>query len=545
MSVHRGGRLDDEGLARLLAAMEAHLFVAEIDPAEGYRDVYTGPGEDRLLGGLPPEGEEPGEAWSARVDPRDEPRYREAMVRAQSGQPAEVEYRLLGFDGMTRWVQERCRPWRDHEGRLMLDGLVVDVTPWRVEQERLQQQLREALAAMTDAHQEAELRSRTDSLTGVFNRRHFHEVLSAELARAERDGSTPGVLMVDIDHFKRINDSFGHQAGDEVLVEVASRIGIVLRSYDSIARYGGEEFVVLVPAVPDEPVLGRIGEQLRRAVATRAIVAAGHEIAVSVSVGAARADERLQGADELIDAADQALYVAKRRGRNRVCLAADVTRDDLAAEQPEVVRLAQAMALAVSVRASARADAEEPHAEQVADLAARIASHLRLPSSSVLLCRIGGWLHDLGKGAIPDQLLAKRGPLDPDEIALMRTHPIIGEQLVRQIGGLADAAPILRHHHERYDGRGYPDGLRGDAIPIEARIVGAAEAYSAMTTGHAYRRSREQRDALAELVSEAGAQFDPAVIGALHAVLAADHERLRDQLAIDARFPDGPSPAGA
>jgi len=148
-----------------------------------------------------------------------------------------------------------------------------------------------------------------------------------------------------------------------------------------------------------------------------------------------------------------------------------MTRDDLAAEQPEVVRLAQAMALAVSVRPAARADSEEPHAEQVAELAARIASHLGLPSSSVLLCRIGGWLHDLGKGAIPDELLAKRGPLEPDEVALMRTHPIVGEQLVRQIGGLADAAPILRHHHERYDGFGYPDGLRGDAIPIEAAHV--------------------------------------------------------------------------
>jgi HD-GYP domain-containing protein (c-di-GMP phosphodiesterase class II) len=125
----------------------------------------------------------------------------------------------------------------------------------------------------------------------------------------------------------------------------------------------------------------------------------------------------------------------------------------------------------------------------------------------------------------------------------MRTHPIVGEQLVRQIGGLADAAPILRHHHERYDGFGYPDGLRGDAIPIEARIVGAAEAYSSMTTGHAYGRSREQSDALAELVREAGGQFDPAVIGALHSVLAAEHGRLRDRLAIDATFPDGAPPA--
>jgi diguanylate cyclase (GGDEF)-like protein len=516
----------------LLAAMDAHLFVAEIDPVDGYRDVYTGPGEDRLLGGLPPEGEEPGVVWSARVDPRDEPSYRAAMELAQSGQPVEVEYRLLGYDGMTRWVQERCRPWRDDDGRLMLDGLAVDVTVWRDAQDHLHDQLKEALDAMTAAHQEAELRSRTDSLTGVFNRRHFHEVLAAELARAERDRSTPGVLVVDIDHFKRINDSFGHQVGDEVLVEVANRISMVLRSYDSIARWGGEEFVVLAPAVPEEAVLGRVGEQLRRAIGNRPILAAGREVAVTASVGAARAGAHLKEPDELIDAADQALYVAKRRGRNRVCLFADVAGDELIAEEPEIVRLAQAMSLAVSVRPSARADDPEPHAEHVAELAARVATRLGLPASSVLLCRIAGWLHDLGKGALPDDLLGKRGPLDEQELALMRMHPVVGEQLVRRIAGLEDAAPILRHHHERFDGAGYPDGLRGGDIPIEARIVGAAEAYSTMTSGHIYRASRDQSDAVAELSREAGAQFDPEVVAALQAVLLADADRIREDLAL-------------
>ena len=329
MSQYRGGRLDDEGLARLLAAMDAHLFVAEIDPVEGYRDVYTGPGEDRLLGGLPPDGEEPGEAWSARVDPRDEPRYRAAMERAQSGQPAEVEYRLIGYDGVTRWVQERCRPWRDDDGRLMLDGLAVDVTAVaRRAGPAATQQLHEALEAMTSAHQEAELRSRTDSLTGVFNRRHFHEVLAAELARAERDRSTPGVLVVDIDHFKRVNDSFGHQVGDEVLVEVANRISMVLRSYDSIARWGGEEFV----RAARRPCRTRrcsaaIGEQLRRAIGRPADHGRRpRDRRHRLGRRGARRRPACGGADELIDAADQALYVAKRRGRNRVCLFTDVTR---------------------------------------------------------------------------------------------------------------------------------------------------------------------------------------------------------------------------
>jgi diguanylate cyclase (GGDEF)-like protein len=321
MSVHRGGRLDDEGLARLLAAMEAHLFVAEIDPVQGYRDVYTGPGEDRLLGGLPPDGEEPGEAWSARVDPRDEPRYREAMVLAQSGRPAEVEYRLLGYDGMTRWVQERCRPWHDHEGRLMLDGLVVDVTPWRLEQERLQEQLRAALAAMTDAHQEAELRSRTDSLTGVFNRRHFHEVLAAELARAERDGSTPGVLMVDIDHFKRINDELSHDVGDLVLVRVAKMLEArvtAARPDGFAARMGGEEFLLVLPDKP-VPEAARLLDRIRHEVRTHGWdeITVGLPVTVSIGLaGVGDAPARTQAG--LLSAADRNLYAAKRGGRDRV-----------------------------------------------------------------------------------------------------------------------------------------------------------------------------------------------------------------------------------
>ncbi len=196
------------------------------------------------------------------------------------------------------------------------------------------------------------------------------------------------------------------------------------------------------------------------------------------------------------------------------------------------MRLAQAVSLAVSVRPSARADEPEPHAEHVAELAARVATQLGLPASSVLLCRIGGWLHDLGKGALPDELLAKRGPLDESERALMRMHPIVGEQLVRRIGGLEDAAPILRHHHERFDGQGYPDGLRGSDIPIEARIVGAAEAYSSMTSGHIYRPSRDQGDAVAELCREAGTQFDPEVVTALQTVLEAEALRIRDELAL-------------
>ena len=142
-------------------------------------------------------------------------------------------------------------------------------------------------------------------------------------------------------------------------------------------------------------------------------------------------------------------------------------------------------------------------------MAMRIARELRLEPAIERRCPVAGWLHDVGHGALPDDLLAKVGSLDDDELALMRAHPAIGAGLIESISGLEGAAPGVRHHHERYDGSGYPDGLVGDKIPIEARIVAAAEAYSAMTARSIYRPSRSQQGAMRELRARAGTQFDP------------------------------------
>ena len=171
-----------------------------------------------------------------------------------------------------------------------------------------------------------------------------------------------------------------------------------------------------------------------------------------------------------------------------------------------------------------------------------MATQLGLPASSVLLCRIGRWLHDLGKGALPDNLLSKRGPLDDQELAMMRMHPVVGEQLVRRIGGLEDAAPILRHHHERFDGQGYPDGLRG-AHPDRGAHRGCRRG----VLGDDLRPCLPERTRPVGrhrgAVPEAGAQFDPEVVAALQTVLAADLERIRDELEVS-RNTGGQPPGG-
>ena len=367
------------------------------------------------------------------------------------------------------------------------------------------------------ARDEIERRSRTDALTDLYNRRHVVDSLMGELERSRRDGRVPGVLMLDLDHFKSVNDHYRHEGGDAVLRAVARRLRSAVRSYDVVGRWGGEEFIVVVPGVTSGKALRRIAESIRAAVGKSPIpLPDGRLIHVTTSIGGALAGESLWSVEALVDAADRALYAAKRAGRDQVKLVDELTAEEIAAEEPEALRLAQALAFS----ASAREGTPEEHVREVADLAGAIAVELALTEDGVLRCRLAGWLHDIGKIAMPDAMLTKPGPLDDAEWEVMRTHSEVGERIILRISGLAGAAPIVRHHHERMDGAGYPDGLVGDAIPLEARIVAVADAYSALTTRRVYRAALSSEEALAELDATAGAHHDPACVSALRRVLA-------------------------
>ncbi len=299
-----------------------------------------------------------------------------------------------------------------------------------------------------------------------------------------------------------------------MLVEVAARLRGALRGFDTVARWGGEEFIVLAPALEHAQQLHEIGDRLRRGVSHAPVRHGDHTIDVTVSIGGVLADPRAS-ADLLVDQADRSLYSAKRLGRDRVRLYAELTHDDLASEEPESIRLAQALSLAASVREGM----PELHSEQVSELSGALAQALALPPDIVLRCRLGGWLHDIGKVAIPDRILAKPAPLDAAEWKVMRAHAEIGEQIIRRIGAVSSAAGAVRHHHERVDGGGYPDGLLGDAIPIEARVVAVSDAYSAITSDRVYARGRGMSEALHELHRTAGRHHDRDVVAALEQAL--------------------------
>ena len=529
-----GGAADMRAIA---AHVDDALFCEELAPDGSRRTLYFGGGARSLLGDQVLAASDPAAAWDAAILPDDRAARMAAIEDVRSGKRASVEYHLVDAHGVPHLLYERSWPDTARDGRLLRHGVVADITAQRETIDALNQLTAEIstnLAMAQNAHeeadaarQEAERLSRTDALTGIANRRNLTEQLEKELARAERDGSTPGVLLLDIDHFKSINDRFGHAAGDAVLVEVARRIETAVRRYDHVARWGGEEFCVVAPGLMDDTPLLRISESIRAAIARTPIeVGDGTILSVTISIGAARACGELATPEAVTQAADRALYSAKRRGRNQTRLYRDWSFEDFVAEDPEAIRLAEALALTASVRE----DMSPLHPLQVADLAARTAERLGLPSGIVLRARLGGWLHDVGKVAMPDRLIMKRTALDEAEWDVMRAHPLIGEEIIRRISGLREAGAAVRHHHERFAGGGYPDGLVGDAIPIEARIVAAADAYSAMTSARPHATARERDDALAEVRRCAGTQFDPEVVRALAAVLEEHWQHLDARL---------------
>jgi diguanylate cyclase (GGDEF)-like protein/putative nucleotidyltransferase with HDIG domain len=348
----------------------------------------------------------------------------------------------------------------------------------------------------------------TDPLTGLGNHRHFHERLQRELMNAEEQESPLTLCFVDIDDFKKINDRFGHPSGDRVLSQVAAR----LRQGGEAFRLGGDEFALLLVDHDENMALSAANSVVERI----AELDLDHIGNVTVSAGLATFPVQGHGRDELIRLADSALYWAKEHGKNRVRLyrpdvveLAELKR--LAAGPDQAARYRAAASLAKAV--DARDTYTGSHSERVAELAARVASRLGLTPEQVELTRLAGSLHDLGKLAIPEEILRKPGELTDTERLVLERHPQIGFRMLDSLG-VDPVADLVLHHHERWDGAGYPDGLRGEQILLGARIIFVTDAYDAMTSDRIYRPKRSSEAALAELERCAGTQFDPGIVAA-------------------------------
>jgi len=355
----------------------------------------------------------------------------------------------------------------------------------------------------------------TDPLTGLGNHRHFHERLQRELAQADEHGGMVSLVFLDIDDFKRINDQFGHPAGDRVLSQVASR----LRQGGESFRLGGDEFAVLLAGMDEQLALATTQSIVQRIADTEL----GKAGAITVSAGVATFPQHGRERDSLIRLADGALYWAKEHGKNQVRLArADVAElSEFRRVAGGVDRIARFRAAASLARAVDSRDAYTgSHSERVANLAAEIAARLGLPAEEIELTRLAGSLHDLGKLAIPEEILRKPAALSDAERLVLERHPQIGYRMLESLGVDPIAYWVL-HHHERWDGSGYPDGLAGERIPLGARIIFVSDAFDAMTSDRLYRESLSFDDAVAEVERCAGSQFDPEVVNAFLACVRA------------------------
>jgi diguanylate cyclase (GGDEF)-like protein len=343
----------------------------------------------------------------------------------------------------------------------------------------------------------------TDSLTGLRNHRAFQEDLARDLQRHGRAGGRLALIMLDVDGLKAVNDTHGHQAGDERLQTLAGALAESFRGSDCAYRVGGDEFAVILADVGTWDAVEAI-QRLQTALVPRAI---------DVSAGITGGGEPKE-LDAVIREADLALIAGKRHHHAVTIYSPElqpaVAAPDVARDAEHVSSLANARALAVDAKDSYT----RSHCQTVSQLCALIATELALTPALITQMRLAGLLHDVGKIGIPDAILTKPAALTDAEYEQMKRHSILGEEIVAA-AGLATEAGWVRHHHERYDGAGYPDGLAGEAIPLQSRIILAADAFEAMTSDRPYRRAPGRDFAIAELKRHAGTQFDPPCVEAL------------------------------
>ncbi|HYO44507.1 MAG TPA: diguanylate cyclase [Candidatus Limnocylindrales bacterium] len=383
--------------------------------------------------------------------------------------------------------------------------------------------LRAAFRALADRVADTWRLATIDPLTAIANRQTVLDCVDEELARAVRYRHPLSVIMLDLDHFKRLNDSHGHVAGDRVLQHVGALLAANVRATDTAGRYGGEEFLVVLPET-DADAAASVAEKLRRIVGSTPVTLGDLEtVTVTLSAGVAGGLGGVLQPDVLVRDADAALYSAKALGRDQVYVFRE-TGDEGTIRRAPIAAEARTRALDVGRAAMAAAQeallatlagrpswAGKP-STLIAEASVALARAIDLPAGELDRIRTASLLHDLGKLAIPEEILAKPGDLAASEWRVVAEHPKIGQVVLEQAGAMRDAATIVLHHHEWYDGRGYPLGLAGTEIPVGARIVSIVDAYEAMIAGRPYRDAISHDAALEELRRQAGVQFDPELV---------------------------------
>ncbi|MFA5316599.1 MAG: diguanylate cyclase [Dehalococcoidales bacterium] len=426
---------------------------------------------------------------------------------------------------------------RDSGGKMIgAVGTLEDLTG----HEKAQEELEKVNKKLLGMNRKLSKLSLVDSHTGLFNHRYFEEIAGSEFSRAKRNVLPLSMVMIDIDYFKSINDVYGHRFGDLVLKQFAAQLKKAVRRYDSIIRYGGEEFVIVCPGA-SRPVTLLLAQRILDSVTKHNFGDKARVIRLKISIGVASypEDEVFKSMD-LFEIADHALNKAKEDGGDRVYSSLDVMNEGPPHSPEEIEginslkekinnlnrRSSQGIIEAVCAFARTmklRDRYTGQHAEGTVRFATDIGRELGLSRKELEIAGQAAILHDLGKVGINENILRKRAKLTKNELEKVKRHPSIAADILRNVHYLRDIVPAILYHHERWDGKGYPKGLRGEEIPIVARIIALADVFQALISNRPYRKAYSRNSAIKLIENASGTQFDPKVVRVFSRIINKRH----------------------
>lgn len=352
----------------------------------------------------------------------------------------------------------------------------------------------------------------TDELTDVFNQRYYHSILENEIAKAQKNRSSVGLILIDIDNFKVYNDTYGHDCGDIILKETASLIKEIIKDEGVICRIGGDEFGVILEN-KDSQALQNTAQRIKHEYEKikRNFYKNNFSYKVTLSMGMSEYPDISKSKDELISQADMALYHAKNLGKNKINFYQDVIlqiRKNITTDHQQLIGIFKGLLSTISTKDKYTLG----HCERVSAYTTMIGEALNLEVKDISILQCAGLLHDIGKIELPKSVLNKIGPLTEEEFYLIRNHPVYSANILEPLEGMDQLIDYVRHHHERFDGKGYPDRLSGKNISFGARILCVADSFDAMISERPYSKSLTQEEALHELEQCAGYQFDAEIV---------------------------------
>ncbi len=369
-----------------------------------------------------------------------------------------------------------------------------------------------------------------DELTGLYNHRYFQDSLKAQFDHSRKYNKKFSLILIDIDNFNYYNRMYGYVAGDEVIKSVGNLIRDNIREIDVLARYGGEEYTVILPNTDNNEALN-IGERIRKAVENTRFPGEENQPngKLTVSVGVTTFPDKAKTETEMINSVDDALLKAKYMKKNRVEIYHSIMeelRQDIDSEHMDLVNTLKTLLSIIH----AKDNYTYAHTERVVKYSMKIATKMNLTEMELKTVRYGAYLHDIGKIEIPGDLLNKKMPLDESEWDILKKHPEKGIEIIRNVDALIDALPLIKHHHERYDGSGYPSGLSGEEIPLLVRILTIADSFDAMTTNRPYKPAMTLNEAIEEIERCKRSQFDPFIAEVFLEILKEEYAELQEAL---------------